>query len=650
MSVITVENASKSFGLKRLFTDVTFSIADGEVVALVGSNGCGKTTLIRCIVGLEELDSGHVRMSKDCRIGYLSQEFDQISDTSAYDETTKGLARVLSAERELKSIEQRLSQQDASSDNAEVQVLLKRYERAVREFEASDGYNLAFRVRSTLMGLGLPEDCLHAPIETLSGGERMRVALARLILSEPDVLVLDEPTNHLDMPATEWLEGFLKGFAGSTLVVSHDRYFLDQIADRILEMDRGTIASYTGNYSSFARKKLGRLAEERQAHERQKQDQKRTELLVQRLRDMGKVRMAKSRAKLMENQEPISRPDDQTDAPRFMFRDAKHVSDLIAKASHLSKRFGERVILDDISFSIKGGEKVGIIGPNGVGKSTLLRILLGMESPDRGQGAIGSWVKYSYFSQDSCSLDEDSTVLETITAATQLKDGEARQYLAKFLFRGEDVHKRVSVLSGGERSRLILCRMILEEPYCLVLDEPTNHLDIESRECLEDALRSFAGTVIAVSHDRYFLNKVATRILELRDGRICSYDGNYASYKKQLLTGKVPAAGAEAPRSTGGAKASGAAKPTGAARAKSTSARSRKAGVRSHSSEVRATSKLDADDLEAEILALEEHAEELERLFAEADFYKTPECYQKLREHEQIMERLRVLYDACERL
>ena len=387
-----------------------------------------------------------------------------------------------------------------------------------------------------------------------------------------------------------------------------------------------------------------------EAHERQKQDQKRTELLVQRLRDMGKVRMAKSRAKLMENQEPISRPDDQTDAPRFMFRDAKHVSDLIAKASHLSKRFGERVILDDISFSIKGGEKVGIIGPNGVGKSTLLRILLGMESPDRGQGAIGSWVKYSYFSQDSCSLDEDSTVLETITAATQLKDGEARQYLAKFLFRGEDVHKRVSVLSGGERSRLILCRMILEEPYCLVLDEPTNHLDIESRECLEDALRSFAGTVIAVSHDRYFLNKVATRILELRDGRICSYDGNYASYKKQLLTGKVPAAGAEAPRSTGGAKASGAAKPTGAARAKSTSARSRKAGVRSHSSEVRATSKLDADDLEAEILALEEHAEELERLFAEADFYKTPECYQKLREHEQIMERLRVLYDACERL
>ena len=205
-------------------------------------------------------------------------------------------------------------------------------------------------------------------------------------------------------------------------------------------------------------------------------------------------------------------------------------------------------------------------------------------------------------------------------------------------------------MSGGERSRLILCRMILEEPYCLVLDEPTNHLDIESRECLEDALRSFAGTVIAVSHDRYFLNKVATRILELRDGRICSYDGNYASYKKQLLTGKVPAAGAEAPRSTGGAKASGAAKPTGAARAKSTSARSRKAGVRSHSSEVRATSKLDADDLEAEILALEEHAEELERLFAEADFYKTPECYQKLREHEQIMERLRVLYDACERL
>ena len=302
--------------------------------------------------------------------------------------------------------------------------MLKRYERAV-EFEANDGYNLAFRVRSTLMGLGLPEDCLHAPIETLSGGERMRVALARLILSEPDVLVLDEPTNHLDMPATEWLEGFLKGFAGSTLVVSHDRYFLDQIADRILEMDRGTIASYTGNYSSFARKKLGRLAEERQAHERQKQDQKRTELLVQRLRDMGKVRMAKSRAKLMENQEPISRPDDQTDAPRFMFRDAKHVSDLIAKASHLSKRFGERVILDDISFSIKGGEKVGIIGPNGVGKSTLLRILLGMESPDRGQGAIGSWVKYSYFSQDSAALMK--TVLCSRRSLRQLNSRTAKR-------------------------------------------------------------------------------------------------------------------------------------------------------------------------------------------------------------------------------
>jgi ATP-binding cassette subfamily F protein 3 len=636
MSVIAVENASKSFGLKRLFTDVTFTISDGEVVALVGSNGCGKTTLIRCIVGLEELDGGRIRMSRNCRIGYLSQEFDQITDTNAYDETIRGLERVLSAEREIKSIEARLSQQAASSDSAQVQALLKRYERAVREFEASDGYNLAFKVRSALMGLGLPEDCLHAPIETLSGGEKMRVALARLLLSEPDVLILDEPTNHLDMPATEWLEGFLRGFAGSTLIVSHDRYFLDQIADRVLDMDRGTVTSYTGNYSSFARKKLGRIAEARQTYERQRQERKRTELLVQRLRDIGKIRMAKSRVKLMQNQEPVSRPDDRVDAPRFVFTNAKHVSDLVAKVSHMSKRYGERVIFDNISFTIRGGEKVGIIGPNGVGKSTLLRILLGLEPPDRGQGAIGSWVKYSYFSQDSCDLDEDKTVLETITTATQLNDDEARQYLARFLFRGENVQKRVSVLSGGERSRLILCRTILEEPYCLVLDEPTNHLDVESRECLEDALRSFAGTVIAVSHDRYFLNKVATRILEIRDCKVYSYHGNYAAYKKQLLTDKT--------------QSSTAARPLRSAQAKSAPVRSGRVGARSHSSEVRATSKLDADDLEAEILALEERAEALEKLFADTDFYKTPDCYRKLQEHEQIMERLRVLYDACERL
>lgn len=636
MSVISIDRASKSFGSTTLFTDVTFTIGDGEVVALVGNNGCGKTTLIRCMNGLDEFDSGRVCKSKNCRVGYLSQELDQVTDTCAYEETIRGLERVLQIERDIKSLELRMSDEAVLSDSDEVHVVLRQYERAVQEFEAKDGYNLAFRVRSTLMGLGLPEDCLHSPIQTLSGGEKMRVALARLILTEPDVLILDEPTNHLDMAATEWLEGFLKGFSGSALVVSHDRYFLDQVADRVLDMDGGQITSYTGNYSSFVQKKLGRAKEHKHAYQRQRHERRKTEMLVQQLRSMGKIRMAKSREKLLENQERVQKPVDQGRSPRFSFTDARHVSNLIARASHMSKRFGRRAIFEDVSFEIKGGERVGIIGPNGAGKSTLLRILLGQEPLDRGQASIGSWVKHAYFSQDSCYLDEDKTVLQSIAEATQMKDDDARQYLARFLFRGEDVHKRVSFLSGGEKSRLIICKMILEEPYCLVLDEPTNHLDIESRECLEDALREFKGTVIAVSHDRYFLNKVVNRILEIRDCRVDSYEGNYNAYKKQLLTGRATEGIATALRRRSQIRAA--------------TSSSVPASTRSHASAVRATSKLDRDDLEAEIIALEQKTEELESMFADADFYGTPDCYQKLREHERLTERLRVLYDAWERL
>lgn len=648
MSTITIENAAKSFGPQSLFTGVSFSIADGEVVALLGRNGCGKSTLIRCIVGLDELDEGMVYTSRNCRIGYLSQQLDHIVDSDAYEETIRGLGRVLALEAEKEQLEATMSASEASSDRPSLASLLKRYERVTREFEAADGYNLAFKVRSTLIGLGLPKECLHAAIETLSGGERMRVALARIILSEPDVLILDEPTNHLDMSATEWLEGFLKGFRGATLVVSHDRYFLDQVADRVLDMDGGRVISYTGNYSSYARKKLGRADEQRRALRKQRQEIKRTEALVQQLRSMGKIRMAKSREKLMQGREMVAPPTDRDGGPRFTFANAQHVSSLIARSSHMSKRFGDRVLLEDVNFTIRGGEKVGIVGPNGSGKSTLLRILLGEIAVDLGEAAIGSWVKYARFSQDICDLDEDRTVLENIMSATSLQSGEAKQYLAKFLFRGEDVLKPVSVLSGGEKARLSLCKMILEEPYCLVLDEPTNHLDIESRECLEDALRDFRGTVIAVSHDRYFLNKVVNRILEIRDRRIYCYEGNYSVYKKQVSL--------DTDQSNSAANASGHGRdlPTSAVAqgGRRRVERVGRVGQMGQVGSARQTGQVERDlgELEAEIIALEEQSESLERLFADSGFYSRPDCYVKLKEHEEITDRLRVLYDAWDRL
>lgn len=636
MSTVSVVNGSKSFGPKTLFSNVSFSIADGEVVALIGKNGCGKTTLIRCIVGLDELDEGCIHTSKNCRIGYLSQEFDQAAHRDAYEETIKGLSHIMSLEEEIRRLEARMSCHTASDSQNDLESLLKRYDRVTREFEAADGYNLAFKVRSTLMGLGLPKDCLHSPIETLSGGERMRVALARLILVEPDVLILDEPTNHLDMSATEWLEGFLKGFRGCVLVVSHDRYFLDQVADRVLEMDEMCVTSYTGNYSSFIRKKLGRREEQSRAYNKQKRQIRKTEALVQQLRSMGKIRMAKSRERLIQGQTMTERPSSHGNGPRFAFTNARHISNLIAKASHMSKQFDDRVLFRDVSFTIKGGEKVGIIGHNGAGKSTLLRILLGDETVDEGEATIGSWVKYAYFTQDVNNLDEDRTVLENIMATADMKSGEAQQYLAKFLFRGDEVFKPVSVLSGGEKSRLSLCKMILEEPYCLVLDEPTNHLDIESRECLEDALREFKGTVIAVSHDRYFLNKVAGRILEISECQIHSYEGNYTTYRRRMSSNREQGKDVLAARDS--------------QKAGNASGRARQTSAKSHGPAVRESLKQDPHDLETEIIALEEQAESLEELFADPSFYSKPDCYIKLREHERITDRLKILYDAWDRL
>ncbi len=543
MSVITVENIKKKYAERAVLDGISLTVQKNERVALVGSNGSGKTTLLKIIMGIENADSGRVVVPKALKTGYISQSFTDFYNEEADEMTATAVAEIDNMEKDLRSLEDAISKSIPDSD--EQKRLMSGYAGLTDRFEAMDGYSFEKMMQSALNGLGLNRESLKVPLSKLSGGEKLRVLLARVVISRPDVLILDEPTNHLDIRALEWLEKYLLNFKGGVLLVSHDRYFLDKVSTRVIELEFGTVRGMRSSYTEYLEQKkiLKDFSHKKQKDiERQIRNEKK---VVQTLRHQRKISAFNSRLKKINKLEDKLQDVKKEGATLHLGRIPSaainmghhvHVSAEAAFAEGLGKRFGNRVLFENADFMIKGGEKVGIIGDNGTGKTTLLNILSGRDTDFTGKAAIGNWIKYGFITQDIVFDDNSMTVLEKIIMEAKIADygdmtvRQALEYAAHYKFYGDETAKKLSVLSGGEKSRLALAVVMLSKPNCLVMDEPTNHLDIYTREIMEGAFEEFKGTIIAISHDRYFLNNCVTRILAIEDRGINVIEGNYNHY------------------------------------------------------------------------------------------------------------------------
>lgn len=542
MTVLSVQAIEKSFGADPVLRGASFVLGFGQHVALVGPNGVGKSTLLRIAAGLDEPDRGSVAMPGAARLGYVAQDTlahsgaDAAAHTAAGAADTvwavaaAGLAELNKQEERLRALEARMSDPAVVADPEQLQAIMDEYANVQARFEWAGGYERDVRVRQTLLGLGFTERQFAQAPWSLSGGQQVRLALARLLLTAPDVLVLDEPTNHLDLAATEWLEAYLRQFPGALLVVSHDRYFLDRVCDNTIVLDSGVCYRYRGAYTAAMRQREADRARDRELYERQQAERERLTAYIRKYKAGNRSTMAKSREKMLARLEPPARPQQQAKL-RLAFRAARESGEEVLVLNEVAMRYGAHRLFAGLSGAVSRGERLAIVGPNGVGKSTLLRILAGLQHPEAGLVRWGVGVELAYFAQDRIDLDDSNTVLQELMAGSSLEQAEARDLLAGFLFRGDDVFKPVSGLSGGERTRLALAKLVTSEANVLLLDEPTNHLDIDARAVLEEALADFPGTLIVVSHDRYFLDRLATAVLALDDGNPRWYEGNWSAYR-----------------------------------------------------------------------------------------------------------------------
>ena len=525
--ILSASSLGKDFDDKTVLKDVTFHLEEKEKMALIGVNGAGKTTFFRILLGELEPDRGSVSIVRGTRLGYLPQISDYDSPNLIYDELRSVFTPVTRLEEEIRALERRIS-------TAPTDALLERYARMTEEFEAKRGYEMESRIRGVLKGLGFKDEEYSLPVSSLSGGQKARVMLGKLLLSEPDVLLMDEPTNHLDIDATQWLEGYLASFPGACMIISHDRYFLDRLCTRTLEIERGVSTLYNGNYSYYQNEKAFREKIRMREYEAQQAEIKRQEEIAARLRSYNTemfIKRAQSREKLLAKMERIKKPIALDASMKLHFRPQIRSADVVCEAEDVAKSFGANELFKGVSLKIMRGERVALIGGNGIGKTTFIRMLMGEEPASSGFLRLGVKVIPGYYDQTQENLHDDMTVLDEIyNAYPEMTLGEVRNVLGSFLFRGDDVFKPVGVLSGGERSRVSLCKIMLGEANFLLLDEPTNHLDIVSRQVLEDNLTDYEGTVLFVSHDRYFINRVATRILELTPHGVEEYLGNYDFY------------------------------------------------------------------------------------------------------------------------
>lgn len=536
--VLSCQNIEKAFLEKQVLKNCSFHIEDYEKAAIVGINGAGKTTLLRIIVGELEADGGLVTFAKDKTFGYLSQNAAVNGENTIYEELLSVKQYLIDMELRIRTLEQQMK----LSEGKELEELMEQYAACTHSFEAANGYAYKSELTGVLKGLGFAEEELSKPVSTLSGGQKTRVALGKLLLQKPDLIILDEPTNHLDMSSIAWLETYLLNYKGAVLIVSHDRYFLDRIASKIIEIDNTQVTVFQGNYSDYAAKKEQLRAAKMNAWLNQQREIKHQEEVIEKLRSFNReksIRRAESREKMLEKMDVLEKPTEVKADMKIQLTPRIISGNDVCEAEHLAKSFGNHCLFTDLNFSIKRGEHVAIIGDNGTGKTTILKLINELAPLDSGKIKLGSKVQIGYYDQEHHVLHSDKTLFEEISDEyPTLTNTEIRNTLAAFLFTGDDVFKRIKDLSGGERGRVSLAKLMLSECNFLILDEPTNHLDIASKEILEDALNQYSGTVLYVSHDRYFINRTASRILELEHGHLNNYLGNYDYYleKKEEIS------------------------------------------------------------------------------------------------------------------
>ena len=528
--ILACRQIQKAYGIDVVLDKVDFHIEEREKAAIVGVNGAGKTTLFQILTREIPADGGEFYIKRDASLGYLAQNIRINGDRTIYEEMLSVFGKIIQTEYNLRELENEMGQLQGQALSEKMEA----YAALQHEFDRMDGYSYQSRLRGVLKGLGFAESELHRPINQLSGGQKTRVHLAKLLLSKPDILLLDEPTNHLDIASVEWLEDFLRSYPGAALIISHDRYFLDRIVTKVIEIENKKSTVYNGNYSFYWQQKEINRALQQKAYETQQKELKHQEEVIRTLRSFNReksIKRAESREKALQKIERIERPDALPAQMRLTLTPFLTSGNDVLHAEHLSKSYGGQQIFHNVSFDVKRGEKVAIIGPNGVGKSTLFRMLLQEVSTDSGRIRFGTNVFVGYYDQEQAKLDETKTIFAEIADAyPALTQGQIRNMLAAFVFTEDDVFKPISALSGGEKGRVSLAKIMLSKANLLMLDEPTNHLDMFSKEVLEDALNRYEGTVIYISHDRYFINKTAEKILELTPDGVVLYSGNYDYY------------------------------------------------------------------------------------------------------------------------
>ncbi len=539
--ILACQKITKAFGGDTVLNDINFLINEGEKAALIGINGAGKTTLLKIITGEYEADSGEVVLQKGASMGYLSQVIDVTSHRTIYEEMLDAKKEIINMEQKIHALEQDISRLSGE----ELEKTMENYSRLTDRFEKANGYAWKSEIVGVLKGLGFTESEFDTPIHTLSGGQKTRVALSRILLTQPDIILLDEPTNHLDMEAIRWLETFLSNYRGAVLIVSHDRYFLDRVVSKVIEIESGNSQTFLGNYSQYAEKKKAQRDAQMKLYLNQQQEIKHQEEVITKLRSFNReksIRRAESREKMLDKIERVEKPVVLNSRMRISLEPEVISGNDVLTIENLSKSFENKPLFRNLNLSIQRGEVVGLLGANGTGKTTLLKIINRHLRPDSGKIHYGAKVSIGYYDQEQHVLNDEKTIFDEISDAyPKLTNTRIRNVLAAFLFTGDRVFQKIGTLSGGEKGRVSLAKLMLSNANFLILDEPTNHLDIQSREILEDAINDYEGTVFYVSHDRYFINQTATRILDLSPEGIVNYKGNYTYYLEQKEAGNIAA-------------------------------------------------------------------------------------------------------------
>ncbi|AEF16721.1 ABC transporter relted protein [Thermoanaerobacterium xylanolyticum LX-11] len=626
MAIISANNVNLSYGINSILENISFIVNEGDKIGVVGDNGAGKSTLFKLIVKDLQPDIGNISMPL-ISVGYLEQNAYIISNKSIYDEVKTVFQDIENLENEIKKLEKLIAD---TKDEPKLNKLLDEYSKLTDEYNKKEGYSVDSKVRGVLIGLGFSQEEFDKPVSTLSGGQKTRLMLAKALLKDPDLLLLDEPTNHLDIPSIEWLEQYLRFFRGTVMVISHDRFFLDRIATRIFEIENKTLKSYDGNYTEYVKKKNEEISIIMKAYEEQQKEIKRIQemIMIQKNRRREKsVKMAESKQKLLDKMEKIDKPSINNETIKLSFDFIEKSGNDVLKVSDLSLSF-DKPVFHNISFEVYKGDRIAILGPNGVGKTSLLKTIVGEIANYEGSISLGTNVSIGYYQQEFSNLNDEKTIIDEIWDENPyLTQTEVRTMLGSFLFSGDDVFKQIGKLSGGEKARVSLLKLILSKANFLLLDEPTNHLDLKSKEVLEKALLDFGGTLLFVSHDRYFIDKIATKVLEMSSDSINEYYGNYSYYVEKRNENNTKEDEEE----------------------KKTKTQLKNEKMREKLKQKEAKKQREyMVRIENEIIETEEAIKELEEKMCNPDIYKTGEIVDTQSKYNMLKEKLEKLYEEWE--